>query len=263
MDGVYGTDETGVSIEDYAKVGPNNEVYLAAGQAIAFEVSASSALTGLKIGVKSVDGNEVRYAMQVGTSDSVMDSKSGTLNSATAQNVRLFSTKSITADTVYVMVSNPGESGVLSVTDLKATYSAGSTEATRSVTYQVNAAVEQFVQTARDNVFDCSIHKAFVAAETCSVLSRQTLTVVTSQDVRRIEIWDHLGNVLDVSATYTDDENGERVWSAVILMMLIGNCSYHVTAYGPNGAAGTPANVTITVLTRQGIDSDSVWRKTH
>ncbi len=50
-------------VADYTNYGPSNEVYLAQGQAIAFNVNKPANVADIQLGIKSADGSEVTYTI--------------------------------------------------------------------------------------------------------------------------------------------------------------------------------------------------------
>ena len=123
IDGIPAVDST--NIKDYISYGPNNEVYLAAGQSVAFMVNAPANLAKMQIGLKSADGNPVSYsiknvaAVAVGAvkAGETYNEKSFTVNTATDMYYDMTAwTKDI------VVISNTGTNGILSITNIKSTY---------------------------------------------------------------------------------------------------------------------------------------------
>lgn len=118
-----------VNVTDYAKVGPNNEVYLSKNQAVAFRVNANSIPASFDIGAKSITGSTAGLKVTVRNADG---SKSWTVTkdiaSSTVQFIDLLSATGVDASQIYkgayVVITNTG-SGVLSITDLKTAFSVG------------------------------------------------------------------------------------------------------------------------------------------
>ena len=119
--------ETGnVNVTDYAKIGPNNEVYLSKGQAVAFKVSATEKPASFDIGAKSITGSTAGLMVTVRNDDG---SKSWTvtkeIKSSTVQYIDLLTTDSdasiLFGEGAYVVITNTAD-GVLSITDLKTAF---------------------------------------------------------------------------------------------------------------------------------------------
>lgn len=115
-------------ISDYVSYGPNNEVYLASGQKVAFLLSnVTTNVAKIQIGIKSADGNPVTYSIKNIARNS---------NNETGVNAGdVYGEKTYTVDTAtdmyydltawdgdIIVIENSGESGILSLTNIKATY---------------------------------------------------------------------------------------------------------------------------------------------
>lgn len=116
-----------VNVADYKKVGPNNEVYLSNGQAIAFKVKANSIPASFDIGAKSISGSTagLRVTVTNGTKSWTVTQE---IASSTVQFIDLMPAEkndaSLLYQGAYVIITNTG-SGVLSITDLKTAFSVG------------------------------------------------------------------------------------------------------------------------------------------
>ena len=81
---------------------------------------------------------------------------------------------------------------------------------------------------------------------TCKLRKKATMTVVTTDDVRSLQVTDKKGKQLKADITSTT-ENGQTTWIVSIQMTLAGKQSYTVTGYSAGGTAGAPASATINV----------------
>ena len=114
-------------IADYVSYGPNNEVYLASGQSIAFIVNAPENIDRIHIGVSSADGNEGTYTIKniarYENTDSGIKAgqtygeKTYTVNTSTDMYYDMTGWKND-----IVVISNTGNSGIISLTNIKSTY---------------------------------------------------------------------------------------------------------------------------------------------
>ncbi len=112
------------SIQDYQNVGPNNEVYLAPGQSIAFNIGrefvneAGNAVSpvDVQIGLKSVGGSVSVELFNPGDSGKT-NLITKTLNTATDM---YYSIGKLMNGTI--VITNTGGSGMLSITNLKVTF---------------------------------------------------------------------------------------------------------------------------------------------
>lgn len=104
------------TVEKYKNYGPNNEVYLAYGQAISFRLADNPKIATIQIGAKSPNAKETTVAkMQIGSS---------TTEIATATEMYYDITSA--AKGQLVTITNTGDA-ILSLTNIKITYSEKST----------------------------------------------------------------------------------------------------------------------------------------
>ena len=125
---IDGDSEVGdAQLSDYVGYGPNNEVYLAKGQSVAFLVDSPSTADRIHIGIKSADGQNVQYTIKNVARNSNADKgidageeygvKTGTINTATDMYYDMTGWKND-----IVVITNSGTSGILSITNIKSTY---------------------------------------------------------------------------------------------------------------------------------------------
>lgn len=179
-------------IATYANIGPNNEVYLAKGQAITFKlVGDLSKIATVQIGAKSPNSSAEKTAtMKVGA-----DVKQETLGTATEMYYDISAVK----DGRIVTVTNTGEA-ILSLTNLKITFNAqgnvslgamNETEQTASVmavrALFAPAPVEPEPEPEPEKTFE---PERFEASWSRNVMQgrKATLTVKTSEDVEAITV---------------------------------------------------------------------------
>lgn len=115
-------------ISDYVSYGPNNEVYLASGQSVAFLLSnVTTNVAKIQIGIKSADGNPVTYSIKNIARNS--NEETG-VNAGDAYGEKTYTVDTAT-DMYYdltawdgdiIVIENSGKSGILSLTNIKATY---------------------------------------------------------------------------------------------------------------------------------------------
>ena len=111
------------SVSDYTSYGPNNETYLAAGQAIAFDLNATATagdIAKVQLAAKTVGGNaSIKVYSTDGTTalDADITTATDMYYDITALNGKT------------VIIINDGESGILSITNVKVTYTEAQPEA--------------------------------------------------------------------------------------------------------------------------------------
>ena len=125
-------------IADYVSYGPNNEVYLAKNQKVAFLLSnVNDNVAGIHIGVKSAKGNSEPCSWKIENiaRNSSADNK---VSAGDPYHEQIFSVET-TTDMYYdittwkndiIVISNEGEDGsIISLTNIKATYKTNPNEA--------------------------------------------------------------------------------------------------------------------------------------
>ena len=147
MDGVVYLDISGNTttntVGKYQSDGPKNEVYLTPGNAIAFKLEVAGRIpASIDIGAKSANGSAV--TMTVGVGSTVSAAKSGgtarSITTAAAQYypMKIDSSLWVTSggkSYVYVMISNTGTAGILSVTNIKYAYDVPKTQTATATNY--------------------------------------------------------------------------------------------------------------------------------
>ena len=181
------------SISEYANYGPNNEVYLANGQAITFKLTGNlDKIAAVQIGAKSPNSNETNKAnMVIGDSNKQ-------LSTATEMYYDI-TTAAVNNGAQLVTVTNSGEA-ILSQTNLKITYTEkgsvslgamNAEEQTASVmavrALFAPAPVEPEPEPEPEKTFE---PERFEASWTKNVMQgrKATLTVKTSEDVEAITV---------------------------------------------------------------------------
>ena len=180
------------SIADYVNYGPNNELYLAAGQSIAFDLNKNAtefvksgyAAANVYLAIKTVGDNA---SVKVYSTDGVVALDTD-LTTATDM---YFDITNMDGKTVIIV--NDGTSGIISLTNIKVTYETASarnaktdsttndvgtfslnrlsgnpagiaTMSTRTATYAVNDGMEVTAEVAETNTYLLSVNANTVAA---------------------------------------------------------------------------------------------------
>lgn len=231
-------------IADYTSYGPNNEVYLSAGQAVSFTLGSSANVADIQIAMKSVNG-EVNYKIYDTASEAAAVTAQ-TLNTATDM---YYSIKAFAGKTV--VIANTGAANILSITNIKVTYTSDPSvntdaknepEALFTVRRSSAMLAASTVPIALSEAyvpekFDVSVNRSTVkAGDTVSV------TVKTSDDVAYITV-----NGEKITEYKYNAWTGERVWKAEVKAENVGELSISVRAYSESGAvsAAQVANVTV------------------
>ncbi len=133
MDMTNGT----ADMADYTEDGPNNEVYLGAGQVIAFNYNFTGHPGALDLGAKLVKGTATTLKYYVSVNGTALTG-SVDITTATALFYRLADSAAFAdgANEVVIVIANAGTDAVLSLTDLKVT--GGITPASAAATIDVD-----------------------------------------------------------------------------------------------------------------------------
>lgn len=233
---VDGIDST-TSVQDLKNYGPNDEVYLASGQAIAFKVDVASGKT-YYIGAKSPNGSATM----------VVNGESQTIATATDMYYKVTPT-----DEGYIVVANNG-TGILSLTTIKAV--GGSSPSPAVASYSVDsdvvayacAMVLDMVQPAP--VFEPETLEASWTTIKFFSFASHTLSVSTSADVEYITVGEcELHNFI---YTYKFEGSGwnRKLVKYKLFTLTLGSEAelgdYSVVAYNAEGSASAPITATLT-----------------
>lgn len=228
------------TIAQYANYGPNNEVYLAQGQAISFKLTGNTnEIASIQIGAKAPDGKAAK--MVVNSSETIE------LNTATEMYYTISSTDG------QFTISNSG-SGILSLTNLKITYkTSGQTVTLESLTAAEQANAVAMVQALFAAPVETFSPEAFQADWGRAVRAgkRATLTVKTSADVESITVD---GQSITDYTTRTQ-RTGWGWWSPKVTYHVFTytitapaqTTDYAVCAVNAEGTASEPITATLTV----------------
>lgn len=242
----------GVGVADYTTIGPNNEVYLSNGQGIAFKLTSTETPASIDIGAKSADGNPVTLSASLYPMDNNYGASiSVDITSSTALFYDLMAGADCTTSEIlsgggaYVCIFNDGN-GILSITDLKVAY--GEQPGTAGVSVDNGAvwAANKALTEEKPDEPNYDILSASFDTATCKLRKKATMTVVTTDDVRSLQVTDKKGKRVKANITSTT-ENGQTTWKVSIQMTVGGKQTYTVTGYSANGTPGTPDSATINV----------------
>lgn len=224
------------TLKDYTNYGPNNEVYLSGGQAIAFKISDMSNVDSIQIGAKAPKGNATMQ-IRVGTNES----QTQPLTTASDMYYKL---KNVQAGQTIV-ITNTGDN-LLSLTTLKVTYKNAPT-----ATNSAKPIVDSDVLAQAPVMLTSMLYgepETFEPEHFTAKWSRNvrkggtaTLTVKASADVESITV-----NGEKITAYTTKTERS--FWGP--------KETYHVFTYRVTNAA--TADYTVCALNAEGVASDPI-----
>lgn len=115
---VFVDKNSSAGIEEYKNVGPNNEVYLAKGQSIAFNIPYNADLETVQVGMKAPNGET---NVKVGGT-TTLAAKDITIKTATDMYYDITGTLTLSGDKYIVVITNNTDN-IISITNLKMTFS--------------------------------------------------------------------------------------------------------------------------------------------
>lgn len=231
------------TIAQYANYGPNNEVYLANGQAISFKLTGdTSEIASIQIGAKAPDGKPANIVVTGNVTGTNPFNKE--LKTATEM---YYDITEQAKDGQLVTITNKGE-GILSLTNLKITYRISGKTVTLSdltaaeqanAVAMVQALFAAPVEAFQPETFQASWGRAVRAGK------RATLTVKTSADVESITV----DGQSITSYTTRTQRTGWGWWSPKV--------TYHVFTYTITAPAQT-TDYAVCAVNAEGTASEAV-----
>jgi hypothetical protein len=200
------------SVSDYISYGPNNELYLAKGQAIVFSVDLQEygdTVKSIHLGMKSADGREVNYVIantsDISGKDALTDAKKTTLSTATDMYYDITDLKE-----GAIVIYNAGD-GVLSLTNIKVTFTRNhDLDALLYVDYNAVKAMLNNLQSAEgalDSKNETQQGDQFKVNHPNKVHSGEDYVV-------QVVTHDNVTQVNDVTE-FTTNSRGERIWNLI------------------------------------------------
>lgn len=218
-----------VSMADYTSYGPNNELYLAKDQAVAFRLNAAGNVADIQIALKAIQAGIKAHAVITTTDGAKLFD--GDIATATDMYRSILAAKGKT-----VVITNTGD-GILSITNLKATYSVKPVATdTLSLTMDEKSALAAL--SAVDEVLNPKT--PFEPGKVDVRVEDKDITVITSPDVDGIEI-----DGEKVTDFTVDSETGNRIWKKAIDRILKDNPEISVVARDSNGNVSAPVTAPV------------------
>mgnify|MGYP004510715635 CR=1 FL=1 len=218
-----------VSMADYTSYGPNNELYLAKGQAVAFGLKATGNVADIQIALKAIQAGIKAHAVITTTDGAKLFD--GDIATATDMYRSI-----LAANGKTVVITNTGD-GILSITNLKVTYSVKPVATdTLSLTMDEKSALAAL--SAVDEVLNPKT--PFEPGKVDVRVEDKDITVITSPDVDGIEI-----DGEKVTDFTVDSETGNRIWKKPIDRILKDNPEISVVARDSNGNVSAPVTAPV------------------
>lgn len=241
------------TIKQFTEFGPNNEAYLAADQAIAFQLVANSVPESVQLGAKLAVGNSATLYFN-GKEFKTLSTATDMYYALSGLNWTKDETNDIYTSDVVVLQHNGGD-GIISLTNIKITGGAAFIETSADPLNVVKLAKEPVVMALASPQMAARALKMVavyeepapeilsVVADSAEVMVGDTvkLTVTTNADTDYI-----LVNAAAVE-TYTEDEAGNRVWTYEAKAEEPGEVSFTVTAMSADGHESEESTCTVDV----------------
>ncbi len=281
IDGIAASDN---DLEMYKKAGPNNELYLAQNQAVAFEIWATAVPDDVQIGVKSATGAPV-FTVSYGANTVSTEINSATemyrsINSVLPVGGKLAWTNVQVGDVTYytsgvVVIQNTSAAeSVLSLTNMKWTFTGAGAyghyaenydEATENLALMSNVETQSYAYTAMSMRYaDLEIGEDDVSvSDNITENDKVVITIETSTDVSSLVIKDANGKLVtpeSVSSVVKPLENEDvKEWTVILSETGAGTYTYTVSAAYENGYTGDNEPVTITVTVSAVEEEETTW----
>ena len=252
---IDGSSET-ASVMDYASFGPNNELYLGAGQAIVFNLDLANyvdldKIASVHLGIKSANENSVEYVIVDGATLSdkadLTDAAAATVATATDMYYDITALKDKT-----IVIYNSGTSGILSLTNIKITFTEDPGDLGTLFYVDYDAVSKILSNMAKESATADPENSTTGFAPSITVRTDDTayegekvvITVVTSTDVSYVTVDDNKitdnttgGETLTWTYEYTandEDKDGEEYVTVI--------------AYNASNVPSDPVSIQVEVL---------------
>lgn len=260
IDNTKGTKETAYTIADYENYGPNNELYLAEGQAIAFDLVVPANVADVQIGMKSANGSAAVATLalyDVATGEMIANS-SAEIAEATSATDRYYSIKkyvpadATAAKTYTISFQNTGD-GILSITNIKFTHTSAPASneigigITKDSANTVLKLLNNGAETAAPEVILDADLEVSVRSKSVKVGSNVAVKATTSADVEYLMV-----NGQKVTKYSENKATGERSWSVNVKADKAGTLDIEVIAYSAEGEILETAAETVEVAAKNG-----------
>ncbi len=258
IDSISSLDENGIS-DKYLEAGPNNEVYLAKGQAIAFHLVSDKELspTAVELGMKTVFGDSSKVAL-MNTNDLL--ERYITVSGAHEMFRKLSSVIIWDEDelestgkykTKYPIVIINTSDSILSLTSLKWAFENADADAELQVVVDSKVSVMAYA-TAKSVMAEFPYTDEDIKMEwsdTSLIEGKEvTLTITTPADIAKITI-----DGIEITE-FESDEAGNKIWTYSFTVVEVGEETYDILLYANTGKISQPmATETITVRERTAI----------
>ncbi len=269
-------DANGIVSNKFLEAGPNNEVYLAKGQAIAFHIQSDTPLTlsSVQLGMKVVKGNEADVAI-MNTKELAANiiNISGSHEMYRRLNSAIVWDQDKLAEGKYytkypIVIANTSDS-ILSLTEFKWAYSEAPQVSSSGLELAVTAATPHQALAATKNIVSSTGNNNGTITspfddEDISVTwsdtnfaegSQATLTVITPIEVIKVTVGGTEITQCEI------DENGNKKWTYSFTVTEVGESSFEVKLYDNNGNSSDPIITEKITVEEKPVEEKSFFEK--
>lgn len=248
------------SIADYTNYGPNNEIYLKSGQAVAFKIRRDSAIADVQVSMKSADGSTVNVGLIVNGKDI----SPAAISTATDRYYSIGSYLNSATENTIIFRNAGG--GIVSLTNLKVTFTENpGTLTVKNLLVMDTQTAEGALNMLRPDAVEEEIPESTVPEETEPEITEPEETLSADLQVNIREKTVKVGSSIVVKATTSSDvdaltvngqqithytENrrtGVRTWTITVKAEEAGDLYIEVSAYSAKGQVLETAVQQITV----------------
>lgn len=286
IDGIPALDN---DIEKYKIAGPNNELYLCSGQAVAFEIWATAVPTDLQIFAKSAKGSptlKLTYnGLDVEKTLSSATQMAYSFNSLLPVSQKLKWTQVTVDGKAYyttgtlVLANSSAQDTILSLGKLKWTFDTHGASGffripTKTTSEQVLLMSTKATYKEAYSIVSSLYTKTAISSDDVTVPESDlvvgenvVITVKTPDDVKKLVIRDKDGNIVEpenVEKIVSGVDNDETYWNVTLKFDEAGTYVYTVTGvneYGLEGSEGATFTVTVETSSEPSEEEKSVFEK--
>ncbi len=276
-------------LDAYLKAGPNNELYLDGGQAVAFEIWATKNPIDVQVGLKTakqsadgtkptfkvIYGSNTKEALEISTSTAMNYSLNSCLDSqnklrwthATDENGNRVSDEQgrpyFTSGTI-ILKNTSDKGAVLSITNIKWTFNVygekgiykipTKVENESATTFVSQKVMKRAVRMMASTYADPIIDESTVKTEQGTTDGKVTIKFETSNDVNEIVVKDKDGNPINLdkveSVVNELEQGGKKEWTVTLTEAEAGTYTYTIVGVYDGEYSSNSAPIQVTVTVK-------------
>lgn len=232
---------TGATVSDYETFGPNNEVYLAPGQAVSFNLADDDNVADVQIALKAVNGSVNYKIYEVGN----IPANSETVATSTDMYRSIYDLMGKNVVIVNTSESDSESAPLLSITTVKTTYKDLPTaeQGIFVITPKDADLAAATLGVALADSFEADKVSVEPTFDTVKLGDTITLKIKTSEDVEYLIV-----NGVKVTEYVNNGWTGDRFWTIEIPADEIGELAVTVYAFDADGSVAEGRFATVNVV---------------